>query len=326
MYGTGWYYRPWYSTYYYPRPCTWGFSMSYNPWYGFSMGMNVSCGGPFFNFNIHFGSSGYHPGYGGYYGGWCGCNNYRPPYHPPYGGWYGGRGPTINIDNSTNININNNNINNIVNNVNKTNNVGNLYEGNGWGGNSNLGNRSGNRSNSSARQGIAQTGTRPSTKDARTFSERPKPSARPSTGNTAGSRPANRPSSGGSAPNVDKSKVPQRPSSTPDNTKPVERPGSSSPDNRPSTRPTPSVPEKSKDVYADPAGNVYQKNKDSYKQTKPGGNGWTQPQSRPSTGAVNGRDLNYDAQSRQRANQRSQSYQSRPSTSGTGAAKGGRRR
>lgn len=42
VYGTGYWYRPWYGAYYYPRPVTWGFSVHYNPWtgWGFSYGMS----------------------------------------------------------------------------------------------------------------------------------------------------------------------------------------------------------------------------------------------------------------------------------------------
>ena len=101
IYGTGYYYRPWYGSVYYPRPCTWGFNMHYNPWTGWSMGFTFNYGW------FHFSS------YGGYgcCGGWWGPPVYRPPYHPPYhGGYYGhrpgvGGGNTINIDNSTNINV-----------------------------------------------------------------------------------------------------------------------------------------------------------------------------------------------------------------------------
>jgi len=97
VYGTGYYYTPWYGPYYYPRPVTYGFSMHYNPWTGWSMGFHYSSG--FFSFHA----------YGG--GGYWGCPGYRPPYYPPYhGGMYGGRGPTyingdvnINIDRSNNI-------------------------------------------------------------------------------------------------------------------------------------------------------------------------------------------------------------------------------
>jgi len=101
VYGTGYYYRPWYGTVYYPPPVTYGFNMHYNPWTGWSMGMTVSNGW----MTVHI---------GGYPGGWWGPPMYRPPYYrPPYhyggGGYYGGRGNnnTINIDNSTNINVGN---------------------------------------------------------------------------------------------------------------------------------------------------------------------------------------------------------------------------
>ncbi|MBL7847934.1 MAG: hypothetical protein JNL40_10725 [Cyclobacteriaceae bacterium] len=97
VYGTGYYYYPWYGPYYYPRPVTYGFSMHYNPWTGWSMGFHYSSG--FFHFSV----------YGG--GGYWGPPVYRPPYYPPYrGGMYGGRGPTyihndidINADRSNNI-------------------------------------------------------------------------------------------------------------------------------------------------------------------------------------------------------------------------------
>lgn len=97
VYGTGYYYSPWYGPYYYPRPATFGFSMHYNPWTGWSMGFHYSAG--WFSFSM----------YGG--GGYWGPPMHRPPYYPPYrGGMYGGRGPTyingdvnINVDRSNNI-------------------------------------------------------------------------------------------------------------------------------------------------------------------------------------------------------------------------------
>lgn len=97
VYGTGYYYSPWYGPHYYPRPVTYGFSMHYNPWTGWSMGFHYSSG--FFSFSM----------YGG--GGYWGPPMYRPPFYPPYhGGMYGGRGPVyihndndINIDRSNNI-------------------------------------------------------------------------------------------------------------------------------------------------------------------------------------------------------------------------------
>jgi hypothetical protein len=88
VYGTGWYYRPWYRRYYYPRPVTWGFGFCYNPWTGWNMGF-----GMVFNFGwYHVG-----PRYP-YYGGWFGGPNYwRPPYRPWgwNGGYYGRRGAPI---------------------------------------------------------------------------------------------------------------------------------------------------------------------------------------------------------------------------------------
>jgi hypothetical protein len=73
MYGTGWYYRPWWGHYYYPRPATWGFHVRYNPWYGWSFGVSYS-NGPF---HLTIGT-------GGSYG-WWGPGWYRP--YP----WYGYR-------------------------------------------------------------------------------------------------------------------------------------------------------------------------------------------------------------------------------------------
>jgi len=107
VYGTGYYYRPWYRTIYYPRPVTWGFGFCYNPWTGWSMS---------FGYSIGFMHVGFGFGRGYRYGGWFGPPRYRPPYRPYYGGGYYGRGgPRVN-----NVTINNitviNNRNNIYNN------------------------------------------------------------------------------------------------------------------------------------------------------------------------------------------------------------------
>ncbi len=60
VYGTGWYYRPWWGSYhYYPRYPTWGFNVRYNPWYGWSFGLSYSTGR--FTFSI---------GYGGWLPAW----------------------------------------------------------------------------------------------------------------------------------------------------------------------------------------------------------------------------------------------------------------
>ena len=87
VYGTGWYYPPYWGGFYYPRPPTWGFHVGYNPWTGWNFGVSWSNG--FFSLGVSWG------------GGWGCCG----------GGWYGGgyRGPTfintgdINIGNTINV-------------------------------------------------------------------------------------------------------------------------------------------------------------------------------------------------------------------------------
>jgi hypothetical protein len=93
VYGTGYYYKPWYVHVYYPRPVTYGFSMHYNPFTGWSIGFHYSVG--FFHFHAYYGHR---------YGIW-GPPVYRPPYYPRYrGGINGGRPPVI-IGGDVNINI-----------------------------------------------------------------------------------------------------------------------------------------------------------------------------------------------------------------------------
>jgi len=86
VYGTGFYYRPWYGHHFYPRPYTWGFGMQYNPWTGWGFGFDYSYG--WFNMGFGFGL------WGGWGGGWWGPSIYRPPYgYNPYAragyGYYG---------------------------------------------------------------------------------------------------------------------------------------------------------------------------------------------------------------------------------------------
>ena len=106
VYGTGFYYTPWYGSVYYPRPVTWGFGFGYNPWTGWSMGVGFNVG--FMHVGIGFG--------GGYYGGgWFGPPMYYPPYRAPYygGGYYGNRrtgGNTFVNNGNININTGNGNI------------------------------------------------------------------------------------------------------------------------------------------------------------------------------------------------------------------------
>jgi hypothetical protein len=88
VYGTGFYYAPWYGAYYYPRPWSWGFNFAYTPYFGWGFGWGYS---PSW-FSIGFGF-----GYGyGYYGyGYRGCGWWGPSfYHPAvWGGWHGGPRP-----------------------------------------------------------------------------------------------------------------------------------------------------------------------------------------------------------------------------------------
>ncbi|HVY75233.1 MAG TPA: hypothetical protein VG890_10405, partial [Puia sp.] len=83
VYGTGFYYNPWFGGYYYPRPWSWGFNFCYTPWYGWSFGWGYSYG--WFGFGFGY-WGGYHP-----YGcGWWGPSCYHPAY---WGGWHGGPRP-----------------------------------------------------------------------------------------------------------------------------------------------------------------------------------------------------------------------------------------
>ncbi|MDH5274891.1 MAG: hypothetical protein OEW88_00545 [Gammaproteobacteria bacterium] len=107
VYGTGYYYRPWWGpAYYYPRPSTWGFHMHYDPWYGWGYGMSWSAGWLSFSWGWGGGWGGWGYGYpygyrqgywngynsgfwaGQHTGGWFGPGGYRPP--PPH---YSDRGP-----------------------------------------------------------------------------------------------------------------------------------------------------------------------------------------------------------------------------------------
>jgi hypothetical protein len=92
VYGTGWYYPPYWGGYYYPRPPTWGLHVGWNPWTGWNFG--VSWGWGFFRVGV----------------GWS--------QYPPRccGGWYGGGYRRPIVINTGDINIGNNiNVGNRVN-------------------------------------------------------------------------------------------------------------------------------------------------------------------------------------------------------------------
>ena len=66
VYGTGYYYRPWYGRYYYPRPVTWGYGVHYSPYagWGFSYGISFGwIGWAFHPFRRGYWGRGYRRGY-----------------------------------------------------------------------------------------------------------------------------------------------------------------------------------------------------------------------------------------------------------------------
>jgi hypothetical protein len=82
VYGTGYYYTPWYGAYYYPRPVTYGFAVHYNPWTGWGFSVGISYGW----MSVSFG------GYGGYWGaggyGYGYRHGYGHGYHHGYNNGY----------------------------------------------------------------------------------------------------------------------------------------------------------------------------------------------------------------------------------------------
>jgi len=88
FYGSGWYYSPWVSPYYYyPRHSTWGFNVGYNPWSGWNFGLSWGWG----PFGLSYYSGGYwhhnHYWHHRHYGRW-GPGGYRPrPVHYGHHGY-----------------------------------------------------------------------------------------------------------------------------------------------------------------------------------------------------------------------------------------------
>ena len=67
VYGTGYYYRPWYGAYYYPRPVTWGYGVHYSPYGGWGFSVGISFGWIGWGFHPYgrgmWGVGGYRMGY-----------------------------------------------------------------------------------------------------------------------------------------------------------------------------------------------------------------------------------------------------------------------
>lgn len=99
VYGTGYRYPPFYGDLYYPRPSTFGYSMIYNPWIGWSMGFSMSLG----LFAASYWSS------VAWYGGWWGPCSYWP-YYGGYCNSYYGHDSYAYFEQNNTINITENNI------------------------------------------------------------------------------------------------------------------------------------------------------------------------------------------------------------------------
>jgi len=72
VYGTGYYYYPWYGYYYYPRPVTYGYGVHYSPYTGWGFSVSIRVGW------------GYHPYSRGYWGARGYHRGYRHGYHRGY--------------------------------------------------------------------------------------------------------------------------------------------------------------------------------------------------------------------------------------------------
>lgn len=76
VYGTGYYYYPWYGVYYYPRPVTWGYGVHWNPYTGWGFHVGFSYGWVRWGFHPYhrryWGARGYRHGY---------RHGYRRGYH-----------------------------------------------------------------------------------------------------------------------------------------------------------------------------------------------------------------------------------------------------
>lgn len=276
VYGTGYWYRPWYHHYYYPRPFTYGFSVHYNPYSGWGFSFGLSWG--------WFGHGWHRP----YYGGWWGPAGYRAGYRYGYGAgyhrgyWQGVRAGASNRPRPTPYTAANRNI----------------YK---------------RRDTGIRKTGVPsqRPATVPSQRPATTPSQRPAtvPSQRPAT--TPGQRPATTPSQRpATVPSQRPGTTPgQRPA-----TVPSQRPATV-PSQRPATVPNqrPAVaPDISNNVFADRNGNVYRQTDKGWETRDRGA--WTpadrSPQARMPSYQNNMADLSRQSQVRNQGTQRAGNYNS----------------
>lgn len=188
VYGSGYYYQPWYGAYYYPRPVTYGYGVHYNPYTGWGFTVGVSYGWVSWGYHPHYhaywGPRGYHAGYRhGYHHGYH--RGYHNGYHNGYRAGYaaGHRNAQRNnvyanqrgVKNTGNINRGNgNNLNKKTRPSTQPNNMysdkkGNVYQRD----------NKGNYQNKSNRPSTGQ-----------------QPSKKPSTGQQPAQKPAQKPSTG----------------------------------------------------------------------------------------------------------------------------------
>jgi len=311
VYGTGFWYRPWYRRYYYPRPWTWGFNVHYNPWVGWGFSFGYSFG--WFNYGWHprpywWGPCGYRFGYRhGYYNWYPWRDRRYYNYNYRYGYNYRGRvyGPRPAA----------------YSNVYRSRRDGVVHTG---------------VTRPTVRPGTSRPSTRPGT--SRPGTDRPstrpgtdRPSTRPGT-----DRPSTRPGTDrpSTRPGTDRPSTrpgTDRPSTRPGTDRPSTRPGTDRPSTRPGTRPStrPTRPPTTRpstrpnDVYSDRRGNVYRRDQSGNWQQRDRSS-WNQPNRRPQS-----LDRSYQSRSRGNINYnrsrqvRPQAPRSQPSRSGSSGRRGG---
>jgi uncharacterized membrane protein YgcG len=289
VYGTGYYYNPWFGPYYYPHPMTYGFGMAYNPYYGYSMGFAFSVG--FFA--------------GAAYGGYWGCHGYHPPYHGHYGhgGYYGHGGNHVNHYGNTNINVDRNN---------------NVYRGNNGVNTNDI-----KRNSPSQQPARGQGSNRPSAGQQPAGGGRgPSAGQQPAGGNAGGSRPSAGQQPAGGNPGGSRPSAGQQPANGAGGSKPSagQQPAGGNQGGKPSASQQPS-----NNVRTDRDGNVYKQGNDgNWQQRNNSNSGWDNS-SRSSSGAS---QMDRQQNNSNRGQTRSSNYGgsgggSRGGYSGGGGSRGG---
>ncbi len=293
-YGTGYYYRPWYSHYYYPRPVTYGYNVHYNPYTGWGFSFGVSYGWMTFGWGSpyrgYWGPAGYRHGYHyGYRRGYS--NGYRAGY---YAGSRNSQGrPTHYASRAATNNVYNN-----------------RSQGVRRSGNSTYDPKTGNRVSTNDRS--TRPSAQPADRSNNVYTDRNgdvyrregndwnrvennRPSTRPS------EQPSTRPSNPSQRPETRPSQPSQQPSTRP--SQPSQQPSTrpSQPSQQPSTRPSqPSTRPNTGNLNQDynnrnrgaERSQQYNNNRNNYQYSRPsaspsrGGTSGARPSSRPSGGGA----------------------------------------